>query len=64
MLSRDGLLDSLCDFELHQLISMASAEEKILLSRLLDLFRADPDKITFLQAGTSRINIANNQGSQ
>ena len=43
---------------------MASAEEKILLSRLLDLFRADPDKITsFLQAGTSRENIANNSPS-
>ena len=63
MLSRDGLLDSLCDFKLHQLISMASAEEKILLGRLLDLFRADPDKITFLQAGTSRENIANKSPS-
>lgn len=43
---------------------MASAEEKIILSRLLDLIRADPDKITsFIQAGTSRENTANNSPS-
>jgi len=43
---------------------MASAEENILLSRLLDLFREDPDRITSLvQAGTSRESIANNSPS-
>ena len=44
-------------FELY-LITMASAEENIILSRLLDLFREDPDRIrSFLQAGTSRESI-------
>ena len=34
---------------------MASAEENILLTRLLDLFREDPDRIrSFVQAGTNR----------
>lgn len=43
---------------------MVSAEENILLSRLLDLFREDPDRITSLvQAGTSHESIANNSPS-
>ena len=43
---------------------MASAEENILLSRLLDLFREDPVRIrSFLQAGTSRESITNNSPS-
>lgn len=43
---------------------MASAEENILLSRLLDLFREDPDRIrSLVQAGTSHESITNNSPS-
>lgn len=40
---------------------MASAEENILLSHLLDLFREDPNRIrSLVQAGTSRESITKN----
>ena len=45
---------------------MASAEENILLTRLLDLFCEDPDRIRlFVQAGTNRTceSITNNSPS-
>ena len=43
---------------------MASAEDNILLSRLLDLLREDPDRIrSLVQAGTSRDSITNNSPS-
>ena len=36
---------------------MSSAEENILLTRLLDLFREDPDRIrSFVQAGTNLLS--------